>query len=122
MKKILLWLLVLLTGCATTANYEKSLNSWVGASESSLVDQWGPPSSVYESSGVKYLTYNKSRSGYVPGVAPSYQTTYVGNTAYTSAVGGSAGYGFTNSCTTTFSIRNNVISSWRWEGNACRSI
>ena len=124
MKKILGLLLVttgLLVGCATTANYEKVLNSWVGSQESALVSSWGPPSSVYQSDGVKYLTYSKSNSGYIPGVAPSYQTTYVGNTAYTNPVGGSPGFAYNSNCSTTFTVANRVITNWRYEGNACRS-
>ena len=110
-----------IAGCATTANYEKILNSWTGSNESSLVSSWGPPTRVYESDDVRYLTYSKSNSGYVPGVAPSYQTTYVGNTAYTTPVGGYSGFAYNNNCTTTFTITNKVITSWRYEGNACRS-
>ena len=123
MKKLLFLIipLVLLFGCATTANYEKVLNSWVGSQESALVSSWGPPSSVYQSDRVKYLTYSKSNSGYVPGVAPSYQTTYVGNTAYTSPVGGSPGFAYNSNCSTTFTVTSGVITNWRYEGNACRS-
>jgi hypothetical protein len=121
MKKIILSLIFLLSGCATTANYENILNSWVGLPETSLIEKWGIPNSVYEAGGVKYLSYSKSQSGYVPGVAPSYQTTVIGNTAYTNAVGGTPGFAFTNTCNTTFMIRNNTIFNWRWEGNACRA-
>jgi len=121
MKKIILSIIFLISGCATTANYEKLLSSWVGSPESALISSWGPPSSVYESDGTKYLTYSKSNSGYIPGVAPSYQTTYVGNTAYTTPVGGYAGFAYSNNCSTTFTISNKTITNWRYEGNACRS-
>jgi hypothetical protein len=121
MKKIIFLLTLILLGCATTANYEKLLSSWVGSPESALISSWGPPSSVYESDGTKYLTYSKSNSGYIPGVAPSYQTTYVGNTAYTTPVGGYAGFAYSNNCSTTFTISNKTITNWRYEGNACRS-
>lgn len=117
----LVLLLCLLIGCATTANYEKILNSWMGMSENSLVSSWGPPNNFYESGGTRYLTYAKSRSGYVPGVAPSYQTSFVGNTAYTTQVGGYPGFIYSANCSTTFTINNGVITSWRYEGNACRS-
>ena len=33
----------LLTGCATTANYEKLLSSWVGSPESALISSWKDP-------------------------------------------------------------------------------
>lgn len=121
MKKLIFLFALLLSGCATTANYEKILSSWVGSSESSLISSWGPPSSVYESDGIKYLTYRKSSSGYIPGAAPSYQTTFVGNTAYTTPVGGYSGFAYNNNCSTTFTVNNKTITNWRYEGNACRS-
>ncbi len=121
MKKIILLLAVLLAGCATSANYEKLLDSWTGSTESALVATWGPPSSVYELDGTRYLTFNKSGSGYIPGVAPTYQTKWVGNTPYTTQVGGSPGYSYATNCNTTFILQGQVIKSWRYEGNACRS-
>ena len=39
---------LLLTGCATTAGYEKILNSWVGDNADHLVSSWGPPASSYQ--------------------------------------------------------------------------
>jgi len=107
-------------GCATTANFEKMLNGWVGATEDSLISRWGPPSRVYSTGSSKYLTFDRAASGYVPGTAPTYQTTIIGNTAYTSSYGGTSGYAYTKNCSTTFIITNGVVSSWRWEGNACR--
>ncbi len=122
MRKIALGLLCLtLSACATTEKYEAVLRSWVGHNEDELISSWGPPTGVYESGNNKYLTYQNSNSGYVPGVAPTYQTTLIGNTLYTNAIGGSPGYSYTNHCKTTFTVTNNVIQSWRWEGNSCKS-
>ncbi len=108
-------------GCATTENYEKILRSWVGAEELALVRKWGPPQNVYENGGVRFLTYERSAQGYVPGTAPTYQTTRIGNTYTTQAVGGSPGYAYSQRCTTTFEVSSGRIVSWRWEGNACRA-
>tara|TARA_R110000868_G_scaffold150567_7_gene373928 strand:- start:4634 stop:5338 length:705 start_codon:yes stop_codon:yes gene_type:complete len=113
--------LLMLSACATTKKYEALLNTWAGKSENALLQSWGPPDSFYENDGVKYLTFNNSRSGYVPGVAPNYQTTFVGNTAYTQAVGGSPGFVYTKRCKTTFAISGGIIRGWRYQGNACRS-
>lgn len=125
MRALLVSLIViaLLAGCsrATTRKYEALLNTWVGQSDAALLGSWGPPDSVYDNGGVKYLTYFKSSSGYIPGVAPSYQTTIIGNTAYTNAVGGSPGYAYTTKCKTTFMVSDGLIQRWRYEGNACRS-
>jgi hypothetical protein len=118
---ILIASLSLLPGCATTANYEATLKTWIGSTEDQLVSSWGPPTSTYETGNSKYLTYTRSSQGYIPGQAPSYQTTYYGNTAYTTPVGGSEGFAYTAICKTTFTIQNDRIVNWRWEGNSCRS-
>jgi len=44
-----------LAGCITTANYETMLKTWVGRSEDELVQVWGPPSSVYQSTSANTL-------------------------------------------------------------------
>ncbi len=58
---------------------------------------------------------------YLPGVAPSYQTTFVGNTAYTNSYGGSPAMNVDLSCITTFELVDNVIKTWSWRGNNCVS-
>ena len=82
-------ILIALSACATTAGYEKVLNSCVGAQEIDLVRSWGPPVQSYEAGGRKFIVYSSRRNVYMPGTAPSYQTNVIGNTAYTTAVGGS---------------------------------
>lgn len=110
-----------LVACATTAKYEAVLNTWVGAEETNLVRKWGPPQQVYETGDVKFLTYTSSRKIYVPGSAPSYNTTVSGNTAYTTPIGGSPAYNINKRCVTTFEISEGRIVRWRWEGNDCRA-
>lgn len=117
MKRALL--VLLLAGCATTANYEKILASWVGQSESDLVRTWGPPTGVYESGGLRMLTYDRSAQNYAPGTAPSYQTQVIGNQVFTRQVGGSSGYTVNRACTTNFEIKDGRVVNWRYEGNAC---
>lgn len=56
-----------LAGCATTANYEKILSSWVGSMELDLVRKWGPPQQSYEAGGRKFLVYLSSRNVYLAG-------------------------------------------------------
>lgn len=43
MRFVYLSLLFILSACATTAKYEKALNSWMGSDESELVSRFGPP-------------------------------------------------------------------------------
>jgi hypothetical protein len=108
-----------LAGCATTANYEKMLDSWVGATELDLIRQWGAPVQAYESSGRKFLVYNSQRNVFIPGVQPTYTTTMIGNTAYTSAAGGTPAQNVALSCQTTFELLDDEIVSWSWRGNDC---
>jgi len=118
---LIVGIIFVVSACATAEKYEAILDTWVGSSENALVDSWGVPDQVYENNGVKYLTYAKSRSGYIPGTAPTYQTQVIGNTAYTSSYGGSSGFAYTRQCKTTFSIVNARISKWRYEGNDCKA-
>ena len=114
---------LILSGCATTKGYEQMLQTWVGSSESNLVAAWGIPDGVYQMNAYeKVITYQRGGTTYLPGSAPSYQTTYYGNTATTRPVGGSPGYVISQSCKTDFVVTNGIVSSWRWEGNSCRAI
>jgi len=111
-----------LAGCnttATTQNYEAILATYVGASESQLIEALGPPDQVYISGSSKYLTYIRSSDTYVPGTSPTYQTQIIGNTAYTTGYGGLPAAIVNYNCKTTFTIRNSSIVDWRWEGNNC---
>ncbi len=112
----------LLAGCATEAKYGELLDTWMGASESQLISQWGAPASVYESGGAKYLTYRNASSGYVPGTPASYQSTVVGNTVYTNRIGGSPGFMVSRWCDTTFTVRDSLVVHWSWQGNGCRAM
>ena len=121
--KLLLGLacLAVLAGCETTANYELVLQRWVGSSELSLIQSWGPPQQVYENSGHRFLTYSRESNMYLPGTAPTYQTTMVGNTAFTNSYGGTPATNVQRSCVTTFEVVSETITSWRYQGNNCVS-
>jgi hypothetical protein len=122
--KILAYLLALatlLTGCATTENYENGLKTMIGKPETTLVAAWGIPTSMYENEGIRYLTYTQTDSGFVPGTPPTVSTTYIAGKAYTRSVGGSQGFGYTNTCTTTFTVVNKLITSYQFKGNSCKT-
>jgi len=110
-----------LTACATTAGYEKMLSSWVGVEEIDLIRGWGPPLQSYEAGGRRFLVYASHRTVYMPGTPPTYQTTVIGNTAYTNAVGGSPDMNIGLSCTTTFELDGTQVVSWSYSGNDCKA-
>jgi hypothetical protein len=107
-------------GCATQEGYEKVVKSYLGAPEASLIEHWGPPDQVYNGdAGTKYLTYSRSRSGYVPGTPPAYQTSCSVGFCTSIPVGGSSGYAYTDTCKTSFKVVRGTITSWRFQGNDC---
>lgn len=109
-----------LSACATTTKYEAILDSWVGSTESSLVQAWGAPQGVYEApDGTRVLTWIDSANVFVPGTAPNYTTTVYGNTAYTTSSGGSPAMNLNYSCKTDMTIKTGKVHTWRWEGNNC---
>ena len=117
-----IFLVSFLGACATTANYEKALSTWVGKSENELIGAWGKPSDVREAGGSKFLTYVKTEQMHTPGTPPIYQPTVVGNTVFVQQVGGgSPGSTYDGRCKTTFELAGGKIVSSRWEGNACTS-
>ena len=89
-----------------------------------LVRSWGPPQSQFElSDGSKVIEYSNSSTGTVGGYTTtqpvttynldgSISTTYVSTTT--------PSYNVQYNCRTIFDVDiNNIITSWRWEGNNC---
>ena len=115
-------LVALTVGCTTQEGYEQTVNAYVGSSEATLLANWGPPDQVYASDAdTKYLTYARSRSGYVPGTSPSYQTSCSFGICTAVPVGGSAGFSYSKSCRTSFKLVHGTVASWRFQGNDCRA-
>ena len=112
---------VVLAGCATAENYERKLASWVGASETDLIRAWGAPQQAFDSGSSRFLTFSSHRNVFLPGTAPTVQTTFSGNTAYTNQYGGSPAMNIGMSCVTTFEVMNGRVVSWRYQGNDCKS-
>jgi hypothetical protein len=108
-----------LSACVTSEQFEETLNSWVGHSEQTLIEAWGPPSSYYQSGSMKYLTYSNQGSITLPGTQPTYRSTVIGNQIYTNAYGGSAPTTINLSCQKTFTIKNDFVTSWSYKGNGC---
>ena len=115
------FLTLLLVGCATTANYEKMLQTTLGMSENNLVARFGIPQGSYENDGIRYLTYSRSESGVIPGQPARANTVVIGGVPYTNMVGGTPSIGYTNSCSVTFTIVNKLVTAYRYKGNDCRA-
>lgn len=135
-------LVLLLVGCATTANYEKLLQSWVGSSADNLVMRWGPPASSYPlSNGGRVLEYSDQRNIQLGGYTTTVpQTTYTTGTANIHGTGGSANGTYSGTSTTyvqkTTPVQNiamqcitrftvdaqGTITNWAWQGDDCKAM
>ena len=118
MKKLILILFILfLASCTTKQEHESKLDSWVGAKENVLIDQWGTPTSHYKTDdGKKYLTWKNSSQSLVGGYAPTVRTGLYGKT-YTS--GGMPPILVTKNCDITMILEKGIVTSWKYKGNNC---
>lgn len=136
--KAVVAVVIFLSACATTANYEKILNTWVGGNVDSLVSSWGPPANFYTfSDGGRVLEYSNQRNIQIGG----YTTTTPQTTYQTGSVNVGSVYGNYNStsttyvrqttpvqnismqCVTRFTVNpQGIITKWAWQGNACKAM
>ena len=117
-----LLIFIVVGGCATTAGYEQVLNTWVGASEASLVNSsWGIPNGSYQAGGRKYLTYNSS-STYTTPVRTEVRcsTSHTGATHCNTETYGGTTYNY--SCKTTFYVESSRVIGYKFKGNDCTAV
>ena len=112
-------LALVLVGCATTTKVEERLKTSVGLSEKEVVQRLGPPDFVYQTPESKYLAYERSALGYVPGVGPAYTTHTTENTSYNTATTGPQGFAYPQSCQWGFELRDDHVVRYRYEGIGC---
>jgi hypothetical protein len=80
MKKLkfifLAFLILLITGCATTQNYACVVKSWMGASTKSLFPVWGYPNRkmTLENGHVLYIYQDEEKGEIPPTMFPGYTT------------------------------------------------
>ena len=133
--------LLCVSGCATTANYEKLLQTWVGDSEDNLVSKWGPPDSSYAlSNGGKVLQYSRSQNiqfggnTYMAPVTTFHHGTVTANDGISNVNGSYSGTSTSYvpktapvenvqlNCATRFTVnKNGRITNWAWQGNSCKA-
>lgn len=97
-----------LLGCAsapqaTEENYVKKLDSFLNQPVGKVIEKFGIPASEYiVDSTTKLIQYKRSSGTY-------YQQIYGVTTP------------ITFKCETTFTVKNSIVSSYKYEGNSCRS-
>lgn len=142
MKIIIILIFILTAGCATTANYEKVLDSWVGNHLDNLIGSWGiPDKSIELSNGgamVEYIRESTTVGGGGSYTVP--KTTHsTGNATFYGGLGKSATGSYSGSTTTyieknrpVYTVHRNcrtrftidisgIITKWGWEGNNCKA-
>ncbi len=103
MKKTFFILLLVISACATTRNYENYLDGWVGKTSEELQKKWGPPNRV--------LTFADGIKGYEYRFRDTHNDERTRNR---SIAGSNVG------CKTTFFLEpGGTIHSWKWEGHDC---
>jgi hypothetical protein len=116
-----IFIVFILSACATTEKYEAILNTWVGHSINTLIDSWGYPTNSFEGpNGNKVYVYNNSASYTLPTQTYSNYNVY-GNSVYGNATT-TGGQTINYSCQTFFEVNSsNIIINWRWKGNSCKN-
>ena len=121
MKKIwyLAGLAVFLGGCATTANYKKAVNSWLGVDITVLAESWGYPSETFTApNGNLVYVYANSDTYQAPRYT-SYTYNPQTNSGYAYEYGGET---LKYYCKTFFETgADKKIIKATFEGNACKS-
>lgn len=121
MKRLIAVCLVLgvFCACATTANYKKAVNSWVGADAAVLVTSWGYPSKTFEapdgntvyeySNSETYTTSRITTYQYSPQTGSGSAVTYGGNKV-------------NFSCDTYFEVnKDKKVVKASFNGNSCKA-
>ena len=104
------WIMIgylFLAGCATTGKYEAKLANWKGASEQALVAEWGQPTELISSGDMSIYEYLKEDSKFATPLYIGREIRYVDE--------------YRIWCKTTFVVEKKLVTSWRWEGNGCRT-
>lgn len=120
-----------LSGCQTTKGYNAELNRWVGKPESTLIQAWGEPGSVFKLGQTEQIiTYTKKDKVIIPPQYTFYNPDFNSmDTLYApftyeedfapAPMYATDGYEVTNICQTSFHIKDGIIQSWQWKGNDC---
>ena len=116
-QKIILILMILVTGCATTRNYEKALNALIGSNEEDLVLIFGQPNKSYNlPDGRTVIEYSRYRV-VEKNVGEPYLSMLPENYIGTPDI-----YKKTLWCKTSFVLdQTGTITSWSHEGNDCKA-
>lgn len=123
-------LALVLVACATTGNYDKMLQTWIGAPIDELVASWGPPDSSHTATEgrtvIKYVHHKTvvtvgstySFPGSISASVSSRGTVESASTTFGQVT--TPTYDIHSSCITSFSANSTgIIDSWEYKGKSC---
>lgn len=89
---------MLLSACATPDGYERILNTWLNSDKQNLIETWGIPTNTYKlNDNIEYFSYLKTSISSINGDVYNWK------------------------CETTFTIEDNKVVSWKYNGNSCEA-
>lgn len=125
MRRLVVLSFLALAGCATTMNYKRMVDTWIGHNITELVGSWGYPTRTFTApNGNTVYAYERAASYVATMNTPTYSTVNgYGNTATVTNWGGNSfAVPVTNYCYTYFEVNvSSQIVSWTAQGNACVS-
>ena len=125
--RIILIIIIALSGCATTRNYEKALNDLIGSHEDDLVALFGQPNKSYNlPDGRTVIEYSRSRvveknvgEPYLDIPGEYYGDEHISPDNY---IDTPDIYKKVLWCRTSFVLdQDGTITSWSHEGNDCKA-
>lgn len=122
-KKLCFVLCLILSGCAhfdsdipTSQNYQQVMNSWLGRPKEELITAWGVPTHDYWRQNKNYVIYIKSR---IVNVADGNKIERMPISAQDYSFFKEETAAVSKTCMTIFTLMNNQVQAWRFDGNDC---
>ena len=103
----------LLTACVTVAKFEARMDAKKGLNKAQLIEEMGIPDREYTISNFEILEYNQSQTGITSKSDTSVVNGYLINTR--------TSVPHTMWCSLEFKLVDDVVESYRYKGDMCRS-
>lgn len=128
-KIMMLGLILNINACTLPQKYNNQLNQKLGKTSEQLISSMGQPAKIKKlANGDEIITYVSINYQVIPD--PNYYFnndfmtedemfapfTYGGDEI---PIGNYMGETITDYCKTDFYLKNNIVTSWQWKGNAC---
>ncbi len=126
---ITLGIILSISACATPQKYNNKLNQELGKTSEQLINTFGQPAKIKRlANGDEIITYISINYQVLP------DPNYYDNTDFMTEdemfypftygedvipMGNFMGETITEYCKTDFYLKNNIVTSWQWKGNAC---